>query len=68
MVAWASERGLALHLGGGYRPGDNLEQFKRGFANREGRFYNHPIVADPRSYAELSANRPPAEFFPTYRN
>ena len=39
----AEGMGLPLNLGGGVRPGDGLEEFKRGFANRE------LPVPDPRA-------------------
>lgn len=59
---------LPLNLGGGLSPGDGLEEFKRGFANRELAFRTHEIVADRDAYAELSAGREQdAGFFPLYR-
>jgi len=64
----ADELGLPLNLGGGVKPGDGLEEFKRGFANRELPWRTHEIVADPAAYEELSAGRDPASgFFPLYR-
>jgi hypothetical protein len=64
----ADELGLPLNLGGGVRPGDGLEEFKRGFANRELPWRTHEIVVDPAAYEELSAGRDPASgFFPLYR-
>jgi len=63
----ADELELPLNLGGGLSPGDGLEEFKRGFANRELPFRTHEIVADPDAYAELSAGREDAGFFPLYR-
>lgn len=64
----ADELELPLNLGGGLRPGDGLEEFKRGFANRELTFRTHEIVADPNAYAELAAGSDQdAGFFPLYR-
>ena len=63
----AAELGMALNLGGGVRPGDGLEEFKRGFANRELPFRTHELVCDPGAYAELSRGRPGDGFFPLYR-
>lgn len=64
----ADARGLRLNLGGGYRPGDGLERFKRGFANSEAVFRTHEVVCDPDAYEELSRGREDAAgFFPAYR-
>ena len=64
----ADDLGLPLNLGGGVRPGDGLEEFKRGFANRELPYRTHELVFDPEAYAELSAGRDEATgFFPLYR-
>ncbi len=59
---------LPLNLGGGLRPGDGLERFKRGFANSEREWLTHEIVCDSHAYAELvaGAERAPG-FFPAYR-
>ena len=35
LIEHATELGLPLNLGGGISPGDALEEFKRGFANRQ---------------------------------
>jgi hypothetical protein len=66
---WSEKRDLAMNLGGGMRPGDGLEEFKRGFANAERTFRTHEIVCDPGTYRRLSGPDPdPAgEFFPAYR-
>ena len=64
---FAEERGLPLNLGGGVRPGDGLEEFKRGFANAELPFRTHELICDPAAYAELSAGREDDGFFPLYR-
>lgn len=61
------ELGLPLNLGGGVRPGDGLEEFKRGFANRELPFRTHELVCDPAAYEELTAGRDAEGFFPLYR-
>jgi hypothetical protein len=67
MIEFAAERGLPLNLGGGVRPGDPLEEFKRGFANREQPFRTHELVCDPEAYERLSAGREAVDFFPAYR-
>lgn len=67
MIGFAAEMGLPLNLGGGITPGDPLEEFKRGFANREEQWYTSELVCDPEVYAELSPADPPAGFFPAYR-
>jgi hypothetical protein len=64
---YAEERGLPMNLGGGMRPGDGLEEFKRGFGNREVPFRTHEIVCDPAAYGDLSAGRDDEGFFPLYR-
>jgi GNAT acetyltransferase-like protein len=63
----ADELGLRLNLGGGVKPGDGLEDFKRGFSNTELPFVTHEIVCDPDAYGALSGNRAGARFFPAYR-
>jgi len=68
LIALASEEGLPLNLGGGIAPGDRLEEFKRGFANREEGWRTSEIVCDPAAYERLSTETPPAGgFFPAYR-
>jgi hypothetical protein len=59
--------GLPLSLGGGLSRGDALEEFKRGFANRELTWQTSEIVCDPESYARLSSGRDVGAFFPAYR-
>ena len=54
MIELAGELGVTLNLGGGVRPGDGLEDFKRGFANGELPFRTHEIVCDPDAYRRLS--------------
>ena len=50
MIGLADELGVPLNLGGGVKPGDGLEDFKRGFANAELPFHTHEIVCDPDAY------------------
>lgn len=68
MLDLADELGLALNLGGGVRPGDGLERFKRGFANAEQPFTTQELVADREEYERLSAGRSPGGYFPAYRS
>lgn len=67
LVEHAAELGLPLNLGGGISPGDALEEFKRGFANRQQAWLTSELICDERKYAELSANRETGGFFPAYR-
>jgi Acetyltransferase (GNAT) domain len=67
LVDLASEQSLPLNLGGGISPGDALEEFKRGFANREQIWHTSEIVSDREAYDRLSAGRHAAGFFPAYR-
>ncbi len=67
MIELAGELGVTLSLGGGVRPGDGLEDFKRGFANGELPFRTHEIVCDPDAYRRLSKGREESGFFPLYR-
>lgn len=65
---YAEELGLPMNLGGGLEPGDGLEEFKRGFANRELPFRTHELICDPDAYAELAAGRDSdSGYFPLYR-
>ncbi len=68
LVEHAEELGLPLNLGGGIRPGDALEEFKRGFANRTEQWRTSEIVCDPEKYRQLSAGHPGSSFFPLYRS
>jgi hypothetical protein len=63
----STELGLPLNLGGGIAPGDALEEFKRGFANRQQAWLTSELICDERLYAELSAGNDAAGFFPAYR-
>jgi hypothetical protein len=67
LVEHAAELGLPLNLGGGIVPGDALEEFKRGFANRQMAWTTSEIVCDEGMYAELSAGREASGYFPAYR-
>jgi Acetyltransferase (GNAT) domain len=67
LVEHAAELGLPLNLGGGIGPGDALEEFKRGFANRQQTWLTSELVCDAEKYAELSAGREAGCFFPAYR-
>jgi hypothetical protein len=67
LVGLSAELELPLNLGGGISRGDRLEEFKRGFANRELSWRSSEIVADPSAFARLSAGRDAGDFFPAYR-
>jgi Acetyltransferase (GNAT) domain len=67
LVELAAAQGLPLNLGGGIVRGDRLEEFKRGFANRELAWHTSEIVCDEAAYARLTAGRPRDGFFPAYR-
>jgi hypothetical protein len=68
LVEHSTELGLPLNLGGGIARGDALEEFKRGFANREQAWHSSEIVCDPEKYQQLSAGKSPGSFFPAYRS
>jgi len=68
LTGLAAELGLPLNLGGGISAGDRLEEFKRGFANRELSWRTSEIVCDPAAYERLSTGNPPGGFFPAYRS
>jgi hypothetical protein len=68
LVEHAAELGLPLNLGGGISPGDALEEFKRGFANRQLAWTTSELICDEGKYAALSAGREPGGFFPAYRS
>lgn len=63
----SAEKHLPLNLGGGIIRGDRLEEFKRGFANRERAWYCSEIVCDRENYDRLSAGQDAGGFFPAYR-
>jgi GNAT acetyltransferase-like protein len=68
LVDFAGELGLPVNLGGGLARGDRLEEFKRGFANREQAWRTSEIICDPAAYERLSAGRKESGFFPLYRS
>jgi hypothetical protein len=67
LVDHSRELGLPLNLGGGITAGDALEEFKRGFANRQQAWLTSELICDEEKYAQLSAGREPGSFFPAYR-
>jgi len=67
LVELSAEQSLPLNLGGGLSRGDRLEEFKRGFANREQAWHTSEVVCDPEIYDRLSAGREAPGFFPVYR-
>ena len=67
LVEHSRELGLPLNLGGGISPGDALEEFKRGFANRQQAWLTSELICDEEKYAELSVGRESTGFFPAYR-
>lgn len=67
LVDLSAELGLPLNLGGGISRGDRLEEFKRGFANREQAWRSSEIVCDRAAYERLAAGRDAGDFFPAYR-
>ncbi|HEV7771287.1 MAG TPA: GNAT family N-acetyltransferase [Solirubrobacterales bacterium] len=67
LIDHATDLNLPLNLGGGIIPGDPLEGFKRGFANREMTWHTSEIVCDLDAYERLSAGREAGGFFPAYR-
>jgi GNAT acetyltransferase-like protein len=68
LVELATEQRLPLNLGGGLTPGDALEEFKRGFANRDQPWRVSEVVCDPEVYDRLSAgSHAEGGFFPAYR-
>ncbi|HUB99375.1 MAG TPA: GNAT family N-acetyltransferase [Solirubrobacterales bacterium] len=67
LIDHAADLALPLNLGGGLRPGDPLEEFKRGFANRQDPWHTSEIVCDPEKYQLLSEGKSAGPFFPAYR-
>jgi hypothetical protein len=67
LVEHAAELELPLNLGGGLRRADALEEFKRGFANRELAWHSSELICDPAAYKRLGGDRDAAGFFPAYR-
>lgn len=67
LIELAAELALPLNLGGGISPGDALEEFKRGFANRQVPWQTSELICDPEKYSSLSGDRDTGGFFPAYR-
>jgi hypothetical protein len=67
LIEHAAQLALPLNLGGGIAPGDALEEFKRGFANRQETWHTSEIVCDRSAYERLAGARDAAGFFPAYR-
>lgn len=67
LVEHSAELGLPLNLGGGIAPGDALEEFKRGFANRQLTWLTSELICDPEAYEQLSHGRDAGGYFPAYR-
>jgi hypothetical protein len=67
LVEHATGLGLPLNLGGGISPGDALEEFKRGFANRRQPWLTSELICDAQKYEQLSRGRDAGGFFPAYR-
>ena len=67
LVEHAADLALPLNLGGGIAPGDALEEFKRGFANRQLPWHTSEIICNKEKYDQLSTGHPRGDFFPAYR-
>jgi hypothetical protein len=67
LVEHSVELGLPLNLGGGIAPGDALEEFKRGFANRQLTWLTSELVCDAEVYEQLGRGRDAGGYFPAYR-
>lgn len=67
LVEHSAELGLPLNLGGGIAPGDALEEFKRGFANRQQRWLTSELICDEGVYTQLGEKSDASGFFPAYR-
>jgi hypothetical protein len=67
LVEHAADLGLPLNLGGGISTGDALEEFKRGFANRQEPWFTSELICDPEKYDQLSRPHDHGAFFPAYR-
>ena len=68
LIDHAADLALPLNLGGGITRGDALEEFKRGFANRQQPWQTSELICDPEKYKLLSASKPTGPFFPLYRS
>jgi GNAT acetyltransferase-like protein len=67
LAEFAAELELLLNLGGGIKPGDALEEFKRGFANRQLPWLTSELICDEERYRQLSAGHDAGDYFPAYR-
>ncbi|WP_244981704.1 GNAT family N-acetyltransferase [Corallococcus exercitus] len=67
LVELATQLGLPFHLGGGVKPGDGLEQFKRSFSNSSSHLCTHELISEPTVYARLSGTISGTGYFPAYR-
>jgi hypothetical protein len=67
MIDLGEELALPVSLGGGVKPGDSLDDFKRGFATGQAPWHTHELVCDPAAYEDLSAGKAADGFFPAYR-
>jgi hypothetical protein len=70
LIDLSAELGLPLNLGGGIAAGDALEEFKRGFGNRELAWRTSELICDPAAYDRLTramSNSAKPGFFPAYR-
>jgi hypothetical protein len=63
----SAQLALPLNLGGGISAGDALEEFKRGFANRQQAWHTSEIVCDRPAYDRHAAGHAAGGFFPAYR-
>jgi hypothetical protein len=68
LIEHATDLDLPLNLGGGITKGDRLEEFKRGFANRQHPWHTSEFICDPAAYERLSSTHKPTTFFPAYRS
>jgi hypothetical protein len=68
LIDHATNLALPLNLGGGITPGDPLEKFKQGFANRQQPFQTSELICDKEKYNLLSKGHSAGAFFPTYRS
>ncbi len=67
LIDLSAELDLPLNLGGGITAGDPLEEFKRGFANRQQPWFSSELICDPAAYERLSSGHKGNAFFPAYR-
>jgi hypothetical protein len=67
LIERSAQLALPLNLGGGISAGDALEEFKRGFANRQETWRTSEIVCDHAAYERLAADHDAGGFFPAYR-